>query len=70
MGMYRMPCVARRDGRFFPCDPICSRFGYDKQGALTKGLFTESPSQKEGETEDVQVVVWLGFSVTHFCLHV
>lgn len=63
-----MPCIARRDGRFFPCDPICSRFWYDKQDIWTKGFSTESPSQREDETKDVQAVVQLGFSVRHFCL--
>lgn len=41
-----MPCIARRDGRFFPCDPICSRFGYDKQGTWTEG-FSLSHLSKE-----------------------
>lgn len=63
-----MPCIARRDGRFFPCDPVCSRFWYDKQDIWTKGFSTESPSQREDETKDVQAVVRLGFSVRHFCL--
>lgn len=38
--------VAGGDGRFLPCDLICSSFGYDKPGIWTKGLFTGSPSQR------------------------
>lgn len=36
----------------------------------TTGLFTALSPTKEGRTEDVQAVVWLGFLVRRFCLHV